>query len=218
MQKKIRVLVVDDHTIVRDGICALLGLVGDMEVVGEATNGKEALESVKELMPDVVLMDIAMPIMGGLEATRRIRKEFPRTRIVALTQYDDKEYVYPVIEAGADGFISKVAASSELTSAIRSVYQGDSFLSPSIAKLFVQDYRRGFDTSGGQDPYEQLTGRERDVLKLVSEGYTTQEIADMLVISPKTVEGHKTSLMAKLGLHNRIDLVKYAIRRGIITI
>ncbi len=214
---RIRVLVVDDHTIVRDGICALLALAGDIEVVGEAANGIEALKMVKELEPDVVLMDIAMPIMGGLEATRRIRKEFSRTRVLVLTQYEDKEYAFPVIEAGASGFISKVAASSELASGIRSVHHGDSYLSPSVAKLLVEDYQHG-DGRVSHDPYEQLTDRERDVLKLVAEGYTTREIADMLVVSPKTVEGHRTNLMAKLGIHSRIELVKYALRKGIITI
>ncbi len=215
---KVRVLVVDDHAIVRDGICALLAVVGDIDVVGEAANGSEALKMIKELVPDVVLMDMAMPIMGGLEATRRIRKEFPRTRVLILTQYDDKEYVFPVIQAGASGFISKAAASSELAPGIRSVYRGDSYLSPSVAKLLVEGYQRGVGGHISQDPYDQLTDRERDVLKLVAEGYTTQEIADLLVITPKTVEGHKTNLMAKLGIHNRIDLVKYALRKGIITI
>jgi two-component system response regulator NreC len=216
--QKIRILVVDDHTIVRDGICALLGLAGDMEVVGEAANGREALEMVKKLMPDVVLMDIAMPVMGGLEATRRIRKEFPKVKVLALTQYDDKAYVFPVIEAGACGFISKTAASSELASGIRSVHRGDSFLSPSVARFLVEDYQQVAGMKGGQDPYEQLTDREREVLKLAAEGYTTQEIADMLVLSPKTVEGHKTNLMAKLDIHNRTELVKYALRKGIITV
>ncbi len=214
---KIRVLAVDDHTIVRDGICALLALAGDIEVVGEAANGSEALEKVKELQPNVVLMDIAMPIMGGLEATRRIRREFPRTRVIVLTQYDDKEYVFPIIEAGASGFISKTAASSELMQGIRSFYHGDSFLSPSVAKILVENYQHGGERIN-QDPYEQLTDRERDVLKLVAEGFTTQEIASILKVTPKTVEGHKTNLMAKLDIHNRIELVKYALRKGIISI
>ena len=215
---KIRVLVVDDHTIVRDGICALLALTGDTEVVGEATNGSEALKMVKELNPDVVLMDVAMPIMGGLEATRRIHKEFPGTKVLVLTQYDDKEYVFPVIESGASGFISKVAASSELVSGIRAVYQGDSYLSPSVAKLLVENYQLGGVKQAGQDPYDELTEREREIFKLLAEGYSTQKIADMLVITRKTVEGHKTNLMAKLGIHNRIDLVKYALRKGIVSI
>jgi len=215
---KIRVLVVDDHTMVRDGICSLLGLTPDIEVVGEAANGREALEVVRKLMPDVVLMDIAMPIMGGLEATRRIHKEFPETKVLALTQYDDREYVFPVIGAGARGFISKTAASSELASGIRAVYRGDSFLSPSVARLLVGDYQQGASVRQTHDPYERLTDREREILKLLAEGYTPQEIAKMLTVSPKTVEGHKTNLMAKLDIHNRIDLVKYALRKGIITV
>lgn len=216
--QKIRVLVVDDHTIVRDGICALLALSGDIEVVGEATNGSEALKMVGQLHPDVVLMDIAMPIMGGLEATRRISKDFPETKVLVITQHDDKEYVFPVLESGASGFISKAGASSELASGIRSVYRGDSFLSPSVAKLLVQNVQSTAGERSKQDPYNLLTGREREILKLLAEGYSNQEIAEMLVITPKTVEGHKTNLMSKLGIHNRVDLVKYALRKGIITI
>ena len=215
---KIRVLVTDDHAIVRDGICALLALTGDIEAVGVAANGKEALEMVKELTPDVVLMDISMPIMGGVEATRRIRKEFPKVKVLALTQYDDKAYVFPVIEAGASGFISKTAVSSELAAGIRSVYRGDSFLSPSVARFLVEDYQQVAGMKGSQDPYEQLTNREREVLKLVAEGHTTREIAAMLVLSPKTVERHKTNVMSKLDIHNRTELIKYALRKGIITV
>lgn len=216
--QKIKVLVVDDHTIVRDGICALLALAADIEVVGEAANGMEALEKVRQLTPDVVLMDIAMPIMGGLEATRRIHKESPGAKVLVLTQYDDKEYVFPVIEAGARGFISKTAASSELTSGIRSIHRGDSFLSPSIAKVLVEGYQQEATVRANCDLYQQLTNREREIIKLLAEGYTTQNIANMLVLSPKTVEGHKTNLMAKLGIHNRTDLVKYALRKGIIIV
>jgi two-component system response regulator NreC len=216
--QKIKVLVVDDHTIVRDGICALLALAGDIEVVGEATNGNEALNRVRKLSPDVVLMDISMPIMGGLEATRRINKEFPGIKVLVLTQYDDKEYFFPVIESGASGYISKAAASSELLAGIRSVYRGDSYLSPSVTKLLVEKYKNASGEIASQDPYNQLTEREREILKLLAEGRGTQEIAKMLVITPKTVEGHKTNLMAKLGVHNRVELVKYALRKGIINI
>ncbi len=215
---KIKVLVADDHTIVRHGIYALLGLMSDIELVGEAVNGREALEKVEKLMPDVVIMDIAMPLMDGLEATRRICKEFPRTKVIALTQYDDREFVFPVIEAGARGFISKTAASSELASAIRSVYRGDSYLSPSVARVFVEGYKEGIGKVKDQDPYKQLTNREREILKLLAEGHTTQKIAAMLVLSPKTVDRHKTNLMAKLAIHSRADLIKYALRKGIITI
>ena len=215
---KIRVLVTDDHAMVRDGICALLALTGDIEAIGIAANGREALDMVRELMPDVVLMDIAMPIMDGLEATRRIHKEFPKVKILALTQYDERAYVFPVIEAGASGFISKTAASSELVAGIRSVHRGDSFLSPSVARFLVEDYQQIASMKGSQDPYEQLTNREREVLKLAAEGHTTQEIAAMLVLSPKTVERHRTNLMSKLDIHNRTELVKFALRKSIIRV
>jgi len=216
--REIKVLIVDDHAIVRDGICSLLALAGDIEVVGEAANGMEGLEKVGELLPDVVLMDIAMPVMGGLEAIRRIRKEFAGVKILALTQYDDKEHVFPAIQAGATGFVSKTAASSELAHGIRAVSAGESYLSPSIARLFVEDYQSVALTEANNDPYEQLTDREREMLKLVVEGYKTRQIAELLNITPKTVEGHKTSLMKKLGIHSNLDLVKYALRRGIISV
>jgi len=216
--KKIRVLIVDDHTLVRDGIRALLSLVSDVEVVGEAANGKEAIERVRELSPDVVLMDLSMPIMGGLEATRRIRKEHPKTRVLALTQYDDSEYVIPVIEAGACGFVTKMVAFSELATAIQAAYRGESYLSPSAASTLVEEYQAKVGTEREKDPYQQLTDREREVLKLIAEGHTAREIADMLVVSPKTVEWYKTSLMNKLNIHNKTDLIKYAIRRRIITL
>jgi two-component system response regulator NreC len=215
--QKIKVLIVDDHTLVRDGIRALLALVADIQIVGEAANGKEALEKVKKLAPDVVLMDLAMPIMGGLEATRRIRKRFPGTKVLALTQYEDREYIVPTIEAGARGFISKMAAFSELASAIQAVYQGGSFLSPMAAAAVVEEYQQKA-SKGEKDSYQHLTDREREMLKLVAEGYTAKEIADMLVISLRTVETHKTNLMNKLNIHNKADLIRFAIRKGIITL
>ena len=216
--RKIRVLVVDDHTLVRDGIRSLLALSSDIEVVGEAANGKDALGKVKRLSPDVVLMDLAMPVMNGLEATRRIRREFPGIRVIALTQYDDSEYVVPIIEAGARGFISKMAAFSELATAIQAVSKGESFLSPSAAAALVEECQNKPGPEGAKDPYDQLTDREREVLKLVVEGHTTRQIADMLIVSPKTVEWYKTSLMNKLNIHNRTELIKFAIRKGIITL
>jgi two-component system response regulator NreC len=216
--QKIEVLIVDDHTLVRDGIRALLALIADIEVVGEAANGREALEKVKKLAPDVVLMDLAMPIMSGLEATRRIRKRFPRTKVLALTQYEDREYIIPTIEAGARGFVSKTAAFSELASAIQAVYQGGSFLSPMAAAAVVEECQQKVAIEGEKDSYQRLTDREREMLKLVAEGYTAKEIADMLVISLRTVETHKTNLMKKLNIHNKADLIRFAIRRGIITV
>ncbi len=216
--QKTTVLIVDDHTLIRDGIRALLESVADIKVVGEAVNGKEALDKVKELIPQVVLMDLAMPIMGGLEATRRIRREFPETKILALTQYDDREYIIPIIEAGARGFISKMAAFSELASAIQAVSQGDSFLSPSAAAALVEECQQKSTVEGERDSYQQLTNREREVLKLVAEGYTAKEIASMLVISLRTAEAYKTSLMRKLNIRNKADLIRFAIRKGVITL
>lgn len=216
--KKIRVLIVDDHTLVRDGIRALLALVADVEVVGEATDGVEALDKVQELDPNVVLMDLAMPNMGGLEATRRIRKQFPRTRVLAVTQYDDSEYVVPVIEAGACGYVTKMAAFSELTSAIQAAYRGDSFLTPTAAAALVEQCQQKVGNNGEKDPYLQLTDREIEVLRLLAEGHTAREVADRLVVSPKTVEWYRTSLMEKLGLRNKTDLIKFAIRKRVISI
>ena len=216
--KKIKVLIADDHTLVRDGIRALLVLAADIEVVGEAATGKEALEQVKELRPDVVLMDLMMPMMSGLDATRRIRREFPETKVLALTQYDDSEYVIPVIEAGARGFITKMAAFAELASAIQAVSKGDSYLSPSAAAALVEECQQKTTEDGRKDPYDQLTDREKEVLKLVVEGHTAREIADLLVVSPKTVEWYKTSLMNKLDIHNKTDLIKFAIRKALITL
>jgi DNA-binding NarL/FixJ family response regulator len=216
--KIIKVLIVDDHTLIRDGIRALLSLASDIEVVGEAANGKEALEKARELSPDVVLMDLSMPIMGGLEATRRIRKESPETKILALTQYDDNDYVIPAIEAGARGFVTKMAAFSELAAAIQAVYSGNSFLSPSAASALVEECQQKPDAEGEKDAYSQLTDREREVLKLVVEGHTARQIADMLVVSPKTIEWYKSSLMNKLNIHNKMDIIRFAIRKGIISL
>ncbi len=216
--QKIEVLIVDDHTLVRDGIRALLALIADIKVVGEAANGREALEKVKKLAPDVVLMDLAMPIMSGLESTRRIRKRFPGIKVLALTQYEDREYIVPTIEAGARGFVSKTAAFSELASAIQAVYQGGSFLSPVAAAAIVEECQQKVSTEGETDSYQSLTDREREMLKLVAEGYTAREIADMLVISLRTVETHKTNLMKKLNIRNKADLIRFAIRKGIITV
>ncbi|HUT68176.1 MAG TPA: response regulator transcription factor [Dehalococcoidales bacterium] len=216
--KKIKVLIVDDHTLVRAGIRSLLALVSDIEVVGEASDGKEALSKVGQLKPDVVLMDLAMPVMGGLEATRRLRRNFPGIKVLALTQYDDSEYVIPIIEAGASGFVTKMSAFSELAAAIQAAHKGESYLSSTAATALVEEYQQKTTSEGEQDPYQQLTDREREVLKLVAEGHTSREIADILVVSPKTVEWYKSSLMNKLNIHSRTDLIKYAIRKRIITI
>ena len=213
---KIRVLVVDDHAMFREGIRSLLQGYDDVEVVGEATQGREAIEKVRQLAPQVVLMDIAMPVMGGLEATRRIHKESPNTRVLALTQYEDSEYILSMLRAGARGYISKTATASELVSAIRAIYKGESFLYPSAATTLIEEYL--MRVGGEKNEYERLTDREREVLQLVAEGRTNREIADMLFISVKTVLRHRTDIMEKLGFHNRTELIKYAISKGLIEI
>ena len=213
---RIRVLIADDHALMREGIRALLALQDDIDVVGEAADGREAVDKAHELAPDVVLMDIAMPAMDGLEASRRILKDRPNTGILMLSQYVDREYVLSSVKAGATGFMSKKAVASDLVSAINAVHRGDSILYPSVAKVLVDDYRQR--TKGEADPFDRLTPREREVLKLVAEGRTNQEIANMLVLSVKTVLGHRTRLMEKLDIHSRADLIKYAIRKGLITV
>ncbi len=210
--EKIKILVVDDHALMRDGIRALLKLSGDMEVLGEAADGREALERVQELQPDVVVMDIAMPNMDGMEATRRLKKKYPNIKVLALTQYENREYVFSAIKAGADGYLPKKAAGSELATAIRALNRGESFLYPSAAAALIKDYLR----QATEEPYDQLTSREREILKLIAEGRTSQQIADLLSISLKTALGHRTKVMQKLDIHNRTELIKYAMHKGLV--
>lgn len=217
MPNKVRVLLVDDHTILREGIRLLLSLAPDMDVVGEACDGYEALEQVKVLSPDLVLMDIAMPGLDGLEATKRIKERHKGVKVLILTQHDNKEYVYPILKVGADGYVLKKAAGTELVSAIRSVVEGGTFLYPSVAKTVVEDYLRP-DGTLSERRHPRLTEREVEVLKLVAEGRSNQEIADLLCLSVKTVTGHRTNIMEKLDIHSRTELVKYAIRTGLIQV
>ncbi len=212
---KIKILVVDDHAVLRDGIHALVDLHDDLEIVGEASEGKEAVAKAQELMPDVVIMDIAMPGMDGLEATRRIRKKHPKMKVLVLTQHDNKEYILSVIKAGAAGYVPKRALVSELVSAIRSVKEGDSFLYPSAAAALIEDY---LQQTKGEEPYDQLSAREREIFQLIAEGHTSREIAEMLFLSQRTVQGHRLKIMEKLNLHNRTELIKYAMRKGVVSL
>ena len=211
---KIKILVVDDHAVMRDGIRALLGLHEDIEIVGEASEGKEAIEKAQELAPDVIVMDIAMPDMDGLEATRRITKKNPAVKVLVLTQHDNKEYILSAVKAGVVGYVPKRALGLELVSAIRAVHQGDSYLYPSAAAAVIRDYLKG----SVKEPYDLLTAREREILKLIADGNTSREIAGMLFISIKTVLGHRTKIMEKLDIHNRTELIKYAMRKGLVSI
>jgi two-component system response regulator NreC len=214
---KIRVLLADDHTILRDGIRSLIEDEPDMEVIGEAEDGIAVVKLADSLKPDVILMDLAMPLLNGLEATRQIRKNQPGAKILILTMHENEEYIRQVLAAGAMGYILKDAAARELLGAIRSVHKGEVVLSPAITRLIVTDYLRWGDLSA-QEPSDGLTDRERQILQLIAEGYTNKQIADILSISIKTVQAHRLNLMKKLDLHDRGELIKYAIQKKIIDI
>jgi len=212
---KIRILVADDHTLLRNGIRALLEDEQDIVVVGEAEDGREVVRLVNQLKPNVVLMDIAMPLLNGLEATRQIKREHPEIKVLVLTMYDHEEYFREMLEAGAAGYIIKRAAANELVAAIRAVYNGEAVLSPAITRLLLEDYLSR-DIHKSENDANSLSSREREVLQLIAEGKTSKEIAEILNLSVKTVQSHRTSLMQKLDLHDRGDLIKYAIQKKII--
>ena len=211
---KTRIVIADDHAIVRDGIRALLVAAGDVEVVGEAANGHEAIALATTLEPDIVLMDIAMPGLGGLEATLEIRRRVPRARIIVVSQYGEPEYVRRFLKAGVSGYVLKKAAGAELISAIRAVLRGGLVLDPEIARNAVDD--SGAADAAPSEPYETLTDREKQVLKLVAEGRSNKEVAALLDISVKTAMSHREHIMTKLHVHNRTELIRYALRAGVI--
>lgn len=215
---RIRVLIADDHAILREGIQALLSSYEDMEVVAEASDGKEAIAKAERLKPDVVLMDIAMPGLGGLEATLELKKTSPKTKILVLTQYDNKEYIFRFLKAGASGYVLKKAVGTELVAAIRAVHAGGSFLYPTVAAAVIEDYLASPKKQRVEDIYDTLTDREKQVLKLVAEGYSNKEIAELLCISVKTAMAHRANIMEKLDLHSRTDLIKFAVRKGLIDV
>jgi len=215
MTSKIHILIADDHTLLRNGICAILKDEQDMVIVGEANDGREAVRLAGQLKPNVVLMDIAMPLLNGLEATRQIKREHPEINVLVLTMYDNEEYFRKMLEVGASGYIIKRAAATELVSAIRAVYHGEAVLSPAITRLLLEDYLN-HDLRNEKDDPNALSSREREVLQLIAEGKTSREIAEILNLSVKTVQSHRTNLMQKLDLHDRGELIKYAIQKKII--
>jgi DNA-binding NarL/FixJ family response regulator len=216
-QKRITVLLADDHTVVRQGLRALLVVEGDIEIVGEADTGRQAVQLAKKLMPDVIVMDIAMPLLNGLEATRQITKQVPASRVLILSSYSDDEYVQQLTEAGAAGYLVKQTAANDLLKAIREAHKGNAFFSPSIAKRLRDQCREAFVS--GQPVKKRgdyLTTREAEVLQLIAEGQANKQIAAELCISIKTVEKHRQQVMNKLNIHDVAGLTRHAISRGII--
>lgn len=211
----IRLLLVDDHKVVRSGLRMLLASESDIDIVGEAGTAEEAIASILDLAPDVVLMDIGLPDKSGIEATKEIKAKLPDVAVVALTIHEDAEYFFNMLDAGASGYVPKRAAPEELVSAIQTAANGEVYLYPSMAKLLVRDYLAG-DSEDKKKPRDGLTDREHEVLIHLAEGASNDEIGRILVISPKTVARHRENIMRKLNLHSRAELVRYAIRKGII--
>lgn len=211
MKQKIRVLLADDHAVVRQGFKMILSAQPDMEIVGEAGNGREALALAESLQPDVVVMDVAMPELNGIEATRRVMASCPRTRVLALSMHKDSAYVREILRAGARGYLLKDSFDADLLTAVRAVSRGEGYLSPGVSEAVLSDYRKQVT-----DPLDLLTSREREVLQMIAEGQTNKEIAVRLNLSVYTVDAHRGRIMEKLNLHTTSELVRFAMRKGII--
>jgi DNA-binding NarL/FixJ family response regulator len=216
MPKKSRIVIAEDHTILREGLRSLLVADPDFDVVGEAGDGRAAVRCVESLSPDLVLMDLSMPRMNGLEAIRDIKKQNPKTKIVVLTVHKTEEYILATLQAGADGYVLKDASHSELLMALRNVSIGKRYLSPGISEQVIEGYLQGRQDVTALSPWDTLTQREREILKLIAEGYKNKEVADYLCISPKTVEKHRANLMRKLDLHNAAALTALAMEKGLV--
>ena len=213
---KISVLLVEDHTIVRKGIISLLTAEPEIQIVGEASNGIEALEKINKLMPEVVVMDIGLPLLNGLEVTRQITKRFPEIKILILSKHEADEVVLSALNSGAKGYLHKTAAPEQLVTAIQTLYKGNSYFSPEISKIILNKITGNGHIYKKTDKLNTLTTREREVLQLVAEGHSSREIAELLFLSVKTIENHRSNMMKKLNLHNITDLIRFAISKGII--
>ncbi|HEU0122797.1 MAG TPA: response regulator transcription factor [Bryobacteraceae bacterium] len=211
MSKKIRVLLADDHAVVRQGFRMILGAQTDMEIVGEAGNGREAVQMSDQLQPDVVVMDVAMPELNGIEATRRITEAAPHTRVLALSMHKDSVYVREILRAGARGYLLKDSIDVDLLAAVRAIAKGEGYLSPAVSDAVLSDYRKHVT-----DPLDLLSSREREVLQQIAEGKTNKEIATSLNLSVYTVDAHRGRIMEKLNLHSTSELVRFAVRKGLI--
>jgi two-component system, NarL family, response regulator NreC len=213
---KIRVLLADDHVLVRQGVKMILTNEPDIEVIGEAEDGQQAIEMAEQFKPDVAVLDISMPGVNGVEAMRRIRAVLPNVHTLALTMHGDDSYVFQVLKAGGSGYVLKRSAANDLVQAVRAARRGQAFLYPSVAKAVAADYIKRVETGEGRETYDGLSEREREILTLVAEGSTNREISEQLSISIKTVQTHRTHIMEKLNLHDRTMLVRYAVRKGLI--
>lgn len=213
---EIRLLLVEDHEVVRTGLRMLLESQADMDIVGEASTGDQAIALARELSPQVVVMDLTLPDISGIEVTRQLKQLYPDMAIVALTIHEDEQYFFEMLKAGAAGYVPKRAAPEDLITAIQAAYSGEVYIYPSLAKALVSDFLSRADEGPGKSAMDDLTEREQEVLRLLAEGFSNDEIADQLVISKHTVARHRENLMRKLNLHSRGELVKYAIRRGLI--
>jgi two-component system response regulator NreC len=213
----IRILLADDHTVVRDGLRALLEKQTDMAIVAEAADGRDSVRLAEEHAPDVVIMDIAMPNMNGIEATRRIVAGCPGTAVVILSMHQDESYVLRSLKAGAKGYLLKDSLRSDVIEAVRAVAQGRSFLTRKVGKILQEDYIRQLERRGLDDSYDLLTDREREILQLIAEGRTNKEVAGLINVSVTTVETHRTHILQKLGIHSIPELILYAVRKGIIS-
>jgi len=214
MTRKIKIMIADDHTIVRQGMKKLLETYPELQVVGESQDGDETVELVKKLLPDIVIMDISMPGLNGLDATRQIKKRAPEVKILILTMHAEKEYIFKILQSGASGYLLKGSAIDELVTAIHAVDRGESYLSPPVSKSIIEDYVGGGAKSRSPMKSQPLTTREREVLQLIAEGHTSKSIATRLSLSSKTIETHRSHIMQKLNIHNAAGLIRYAIQRG----
>ncbi len=217
MTLPIRILLADDHRIVRQGLRRILEENSRMEVVGEASDGREAVRMALDKEPDVIIMDVAMPHLGGMEAIRQISKRLPAAKVLVLSMYSDESYVVQMLEAGAKGYLLKDSADTDLVEAVLAVSNGKSFFSPLISKILLDEYVRQLQEKGVSDRYELLTEREREILQLIAEGKTSREIAELLHLSTSTVDTHRGHIMEKLDLHNPYEVVLYAVRKGLIS-
>ena len=215
--KKLRILLADDHVVMRTGLRALLERQPNLEIVGESENGRETIDLVASLKPDVVVMDVGMPVLNGIEATKSIVTEHPNTAVVILSMHVDESYVMRALKAGARGYLLKDSAPADLLSAIQAVSQNKSFFSPKVSRILAEDYVRVLRQKGAVDSYDLLTSREREILQLLAEGKANKEVALALNISPYTVETHRSHILEKLNLHNPAELILYAVRKGIIS-